>query len=701
MAGILDSTKINLSHTYQQEISKFFWGNNAQFLSQNYIAAQNVYLLLSTQTGPYSYTLSGSIKDKVFDAAPKEDFHIEGTYCSYHLFARNISRYIGQPILAIVESSKEKAQEVAALIQVEYEEPDESIKPVTLSEYAQENILFGKNEQSPNFQSIFNSEENTILNFYYDTPTQYNVPNCTFGAYAFIGDDARMNVYVSTDWPSHVHKHVAECLGKDKDSVIIHPLTQGRLSNNLLIEPTLWACYAAIAAQKTAKPCKLLFSPAMAKEALAPGSENKIHIQIALDPEKKILACKTHIAVAAGYQGYFMDEYLAQIYDLFTHMYQFPEYALGIDIVQTSQRPRGAYLSSCRAGLQCAMESMLNQISRFYNHSPDQLRLALIHMNNEQRTHIMEQLFSRVLEHADFQRKNLAYHMEAEQTIAHFFDEQTTISLPLRGIGLSCAMAARGLLTSAYQKVTLSAQWPAENEKLTIKINSLPHNLYFIAYWKHMLSGRLGINVDAIEILAETHTEGGPYALGMSVGKIDPLMSKLCDNLKKKLKTKKFPLNYSLSREDDTQPVRQTSQEHAMMTCVVEVMIDPIEFKIKIVHLDFALYCGLVRDEATLRAYFSTALIQTLQWIFHTDAGPQSIWRADFSVWPGFNLNIVPNSSREASLSALPVTGLIQSTLPSAYLTAVSQAVNQPVPTFPVFPETIFNILKPDKEDES
>ena len=701
MAGILDSTKINLSHTYQQDISKFFWGNNAQFLSQNYIAAKNVYLLLSTQTGPYTYTLSGSIKDKIFDAAPKEDFHIEGTYCSYHLFAQNISHYIGQPILAIVENSEEKAKEVAALIQVEYQEPGEFFKPVTLSEYAQENILFRKNEQSPNFQSIFNNEENTILSFCYDIPGQHNVPNCTFGAYAFIDSDGCMNVYVSTDWPSHVHKHVAKCLGKDKDSVIIHPLTQGRLANNLLIEPTLWACYAAIAAQKTAKPCKLLFSPVMANETLAPGSENKIHIQMVLDSEKKILACKTHIAVAAGYQGYFMDEYLAQVYDLFTHMYQFPEYALSIDIVQTTQRPRGPYLSSCRAGLQCAMESMLNQISRFYDHSSDQLRLTLIHMKNEQCAHIMEKLFSRVLEHADFQRKNLAYHMEAEQTIVHFFDEQTIISLPLRGIGLSCATAASGLLTGAYQKVTLSAQWPAENEKLTIKINSLPHNLYFIAYWKDMLAGRLSINVDEIEILTETHTEDGPYALGTSVVKIDLLMSKLCDSLKKKIKTKKFPLNYSLSWENDTQSAQQAPQDHAMMTCVAEVMIDPIKFKIKIVHLDFALYCGLVRDEATLRAYFSTELIQTLQWIFHTDGGPQNIWRADFSVWPGFSLNIVPNSSQEVSLSALPVTGLIQSTLPSAYLTAVSQAVNQPVPTFPVFPETIFNILKSDKENES
>ncbi len=698
MAGILDSAKINSSDTHQQGISKFYWGNNAQFLSQNYMAAQTIYLLLSTHIGPYKYTLPESIQDKVFNRAPKENFHIKGTYCSYHLFADNISHYIGQPILAIVENSEKKAQEIASLIQVEYEQAEENLTPVTLSEYAQENILLEKKEQTGLLESIFNNEENNILDFHYDIPSQYNIPNCSFGAYAFIGSDERINIYVTTDWPSHVQKYVSECLGQEKDSIIIHPLTQGHLANNLLIEPTLWACYAAIATQKTGKPCKLLFNPTLAQKTLAPSPENKIHVQLALDPDNTILACKTHIAVAAGYQGYFMDEYLAQIYELFIHMYQFPEYSLKIDIVQTTQRPRGPYLPSSRAGLQCALESILNRISQLYNYAPDELRLSLLNEQNQHDTNILEELFSQVLEHADFQRKNLAYHMEAEQTIAHFFDEQNTISLPLRGIGLSCAKAAAGLIIAEYQNLTLWAQWPAENEKLTIKISCLPHNLIFITYWKNTLADCLGISSDAIEILTESSKENGPYALGTAIAKIDPLMIKLCDNLKKKAKTKKFPIIHSVAYEYETQI---QEQDRSMMTCVAEVMIDPIEFSIKILHLDFALYCGPVRDEAALYTYFSTALMQTLQWISHTNEGPQSIWRADVSLWPGFNLNIMENTKEEEFSSPLPVAGLIQSTLPAAYLTAVSQALNQSISTFPIFPKTIFEILKLEKEDES
>jgi len=174
-------------------------------------------------------------------------------------------RYVGEPIAVLAAETPEIAEEAAAKVIVEYEDlpalfdPLEARGHLEIHLFGTDNIYKHLKVRRGNVEDGF-ARSDVILENEYRTPYQEHAYLEPQGMVAVPKPNRLMEVYGSMQCPFYVQEGVATVLGLPLSRVrVIQTATGGAFGGKEDV-PTLVGVQAAILAQKTGRPVKLIYS---------------------------------------------------------------------------------------------------------------------------------------------------------------------------------------------------------------------------------------------------------------------------------------------------------------------------------------------------------------------------------------------------------------------------------------------------------
>lgn len=170
------------------------------------------------------------------------------------IFANEIVRFKGEPILMIVGPNKEETKKLASKVQITYE----TYTPIlTLEEATEPAAQYHYKKGTP--EEAFKAAK-TVIQETFRTGYQeqaYIEPQGAVGIYD--SEQDKVTVYGSMQCPYYVHAAVMQTMGLDKEHVQIIQTTTGGGFGGKEDYPSLLSCQVAVAAKKVGKPVQLVY----------------------------------------------------------------------------------------------------------------------------------------------------------------------------------------------------------------------------------------------------------------------------------------------------------------------------------------------------------------------------------------------------------------------------------------------------------
>lgn len=170
------------------------------------------------------------------------------------IFANDIVRFKGEPILMIVGPNKEETKKLASKVQIIYE----AYTPILTLEEATEPAAqyhYKKGTPEEAFKAAKMVIEETFRTGYQEQA--YIEPQGAVGIYD--SEQDKVTVYGSMQCPYYVHAAVMQTMGLDKEHVQIIQTTTGGGFGGKEDYPSLLGCQVAVAAKKVGKPVQLVY----------------------------------------------------------------------------------------------------------------------------------------------------------------------------------------------------------------------------------------------------------------------------------------------------------------------------------------------------------------------------------------------------------------------------------------------------------
>src|SRR5215831_17690950 len=171
------------------------------------------------------------------------------------IFATTLVQYLGQSIFAVAAETVEEARRAARLAVVEYED----LKPIVTAEAAVRANSFvlptERMQRGDPAAAIAAAPHRLNGRIHIGGQEQFYLEGMV--AYAVPKEDGTMLVYSSTQHPGEVQHQVAHALDVDANDVIVDCRRMGGGFGGKESQPGLFACIAALFAQKLKRPVKL------------------------------------------------------------------------------------------------------------------------------------------------------------------------------------------------------------------------------------------------------------------------------------------------------------------------------------------------------------------------------------------------------------------------------------------------------------
>ncbi|MGG4774969.1 xanthine dehydrogenase molybdopterin binding subunit [Paenalcaligenes sp. Me52] len=217
------------------------------------------------------------------------------------LFADGVVHYVGQPIFAVIATSHDLARRAARLANIEYETlpailTAKEAKAVGASVLPPFNLVRGnpheKLASAPHrLQGTF--ECGGQEQFYLEGQISYALPQ----------DDGAVRIYCSTQHPTEMQMLAARALNVSTHKIEVTCRRMGGGFGGKESQSALYACVAAIAAQKLHRPIKLRLD--REDDMTITGKRHGVYYEwdIGFDSEGHILGAHVDMALNAGYSA--------------------------------------------------------------------------------------------------------------------------------------------------------------------------------------------------------------------------------------------------------------------------------------------------------------------------------------------------------------------------------------------------------------
>ena len=595
--------------------------------------------------------------------------------------------YVGEPIGIIVGEDRIKLYELLNEIEIKYTEATES--PEILA--TQTNTIASRTSYFGDSELLYTNSEIQIVKDY-TSKLQFTKSKEPLGAICHYSKK-HFKIYAPTQWAYHLRMGICNVMDCAKtDITIVKTITDNNATNSLW-RTSILACQAAIASKVIGKPVKIVLSTREQEEYVDSPIIVHTNFQTALEKDGTIKAMNADIKVDCGALCPFAQDILDRLVIALSSMYQYKSFSITAHAETSHKPPLSADLHLTDFLAFFSLENMMQEISERLKIFPNELRKKNIIENTNTKnypffidsTPLKEVLDKAVIE-SSFLRKHIAYGLHSNS-----FD----FTLPLKGIGLSCAFEGSGFYGANVNKSNLSMEVTLEKDgSLLIKSPNPSEAIFEI--WKNIVTEILEVDKDKIVIDEDSLDNLEPVLPNISVHNISILtclLRKCCNAIKKQLFRSALPISAKKSiatnknkKWNSTEFTGEPFHSTGWISAVTEIEVDPCTFMSKIIGIWIVISGGQILNKANAEHSIKKATYQTLM---------HSI--------PGILLKKIPIHIYfiESKKEAKEIGDLVYNAIPASITNALSLALKKDITVLPLLPDAIYYALNEQSTKEN
>ncbi|MCS7286761.1 MAG: molybdopterin cofactor-binding domain-containing protein [Anaerolineae bacterium] len=293
------------------------------------------------------------------------------------VFAMDKVRYIGDAIAMVVAEREEIASEALKLIEVDYEplpvvtSPQEALKPDAPKIHEGGNLLKHISIRRGNVDEAF-TRADLIVERVYRTPTYEHAFLEPEAGVATVDPDGNITVYVGSQIPFLDRRQIAESLAIPEEKVrVVGTFIGGAFGGKEDISVQI---HVALAAFKTGRPVKLVFSREESMKVHPKRHATTIRLKTGATKEGKLLALEAEIYGDAGAYASLSEHVMTRTATHISGPYQIPNLKVDCYAVYTNNPPSGAFRGFGVPQAAFAIESQMDIMAEELGLSPLEIR---------------------------------------------------------------------------------------------------------------------------------------------------------------------------------------------------------------------------------------------------------------------------------------------------------------------------------------
>lgn len=632
---------------------------------------------------------------------------------SMPVLAQDEVRYIGEPIGLVAAESQRSALSAAADALPEIDE----LPAVFAHEYATDDHVVARRTRVSGSAADQLAASSQIIEGRYATGIQEHLYSEPIGAIA-VPDGSNMVVHVATQWPHHVSRSVSAVLGiKERDCRVL-AYDPGVSLDGKLWYPSLVATHAALLAQATRLPVKLVLSSVEDFSYSPKRSPVSAHYVTGHDSDGRLTAATVRLRYNAGAYPLFTDEMLAQLVVSSLGAYGCRHYDVEAVAVQTNLPPMNCYTGFGAASGFFALETHVSRVTEIAQLEPFVWRSENLADSGGEtvtsgKTRTAADPAGVLLAAAtvsDYSRRSAAYELQKKRR-NEFRDETRST----RGIGMAFAYEAPAslsqneLLDAASVKVRLDQGGTAR-----VLCSGSAGVSTVTEHWRTLVAAILELDPQAVEVQtrdASATPDAGPLVFGKNVTLLSDLVEKAATAVKRRRFRSPLPIEVRRAARRtvaaDWDPERLAGTPFARAAraaAVVDVEVSPHTLECRATEVWVSIDAGTLIDEEAARRAVEMSVYQALDWSageqveFHDGAvGNQDllVYRARSGTQrPAIHIDF--RSTRGAPPRG--VSNLPYSCVPAAFAAAVSQATGVYIDRLPSGAHTLHAYMRSNEE---
>lgn len=653
-----------------------------------------------------SKVFSGTIEDIICPIIPKEISVISASDIpgknkitvfndSLPILASEKIHYIGEPILLLAGPDLRKLKNFARQINISLIDEKKQNRKEDESQ-----IIYEKTFTSGRHTGAFHNAFQ-VIEGEYKTPWQehhYSDTSCALAVH----HKKSMEIICPTQWLFHARKSASECLNIPDSNIIVKQSKMNSAFDGRVWYPSLLAAFAALLCQKTRKSVYF----AMSREEETAFSPKRMPItcqyKAAINKDGNIKAINAAAQINTGAYLLMKEELVYRLARGLKGIYNCPNISVKIQCCKSSYPPLGTFRGLGLAQGFFASELHMTRIAELLQTNPANWKKSNLPMVpfKSSPTYVIHLLLNRVTEKSDFTRKHAAY--ELQNKLRPQIDN--SITQP-RGIGISSAYQISNFAVNYEIPASIQMQLDIEN-KLTVTTSISPKSRWIKSEWIHIITTILAVKPEEISFItgtSENKIDSGPDLFGRNTGIIAKLMKRCAGAIAKKRFRNPLPLTVKRTispKPAEINPVKQLNDNKSEMTwgaCVIEAELNLLTLTPEIRNVWLAIACGEISDISAAKAEVESAVLQSLQWCTHDQFIPflpedflKHYHLPQVSSIPKMEITFYEDKQR----TALHIENIADSLIPSAFLSAVSQAAGFYFDKIPVTPLVISDSME-------
>lgn len=517
----------------------------------------------------------------------------------------------------------------------------------------------------------------------------------TTGAFCYSEKDT-LHVYTTTKWSYLLLNVISECLDIPNEKIHIHKTKTSGPNSNGIWRNAKVAVQTALASRLTGKPVRLIFNHEEQSLFMSPGVDTKISYKTAVETEtSRIKAMEVSIDVDVGARNPFAEEIIDRLSIACTNIYSCENLHITAKAVSSPNPPTSIYAKTIDSQSFFAAENHISKISTALHQLPDTMRL--INFNTACSDFPFKipvpnagQCIESVMRTSDFNRRFITYGLDAESRTSTL--QNPFFALPLRGMGLACAYYGSGY----FGKNIFSGEQKIEVTLLDdqVVIHTPKPSEAVIAMWKKIVDKYLQFDPSKIVINSEylyNEIPNIPEETSSSIGVMTNLLEKCCAQIAKKRFHEPLPISVKKSVSPSLKkawnlntfsgtPFNSTS----FAACALELEVDSYTYAEKIKNIHFCIDCGEVFDKKVAERTVKHAIqIELTNMVENENVTCENI-----------NISFIPSKSAPAHIGEL-----VHNTLPAAFSSALSLALNTHLTKLPCTQNLIYSLIQNRNKD--
>ncbi len=680
--------------------------------------------ILSILVDP-EFIAAGAYLIRKSDIPGKAEFSIFSE--SMPLLSGDEIHYFGQPIALLVADSPETIDSVEKMIQIRYRESP--ALPETLSDPQQIHSQVEKSIGDP--EAMWRKTVETAESSYYlGSQEDHNRERlgCIADWVTKSNGQRELKIIAPSIWPHLIADNLKRCLEMDGKKINIVPTNPGVFHDHLLIDGSIIAIYAAMAAELTGKSIYLFYSGEETDLFCARQPPIAVHHSSGFDENKNALVNDIVVDINTGAFSLFSEETVTQVLAATPGLYSCRSWRVRIHLYRSNLPPMSIFHGYPATLLQIPAEIQASRVAELVQEDPliwrqkHLLRRGdILPPQLQLKTDIdVSDILGQLNTMSDFVRKHGAYELLRKRNDKGMMLKGRQSTRVRKGMGMAYAFQPSGFSRNLEQQIKTRIRIDMKTDgSVHAYVHTAPGTSAVKMYIREIIHAELGVKKKHIFLHTDDSRiipDSGPACLSRSLTIITEAFHQACLKLKKQRIHRPLPI----SMESSIRLPRQPSWDQERFegdpflyrtygALAMQVELDPVTYIPEISDIWMIVDSPVLYQISQARSVLEGGITRSLDWVrgwplvfedgvFRSRPGTRSI-RPESGRTPNihiqFNQRELENTRFEFQNGFRDLPFALT---PAAYLSALGKATDGYFDSVPTDGQMIYSYMKNNLE---